>query len=239
MSILYHNPIFAPIDIDLHLERIGGGNETEVYCTDDRRYVVKIKNDHSGTAAEMVAQARQLRHAARRFAAVVGPCHRINNYFLITANAQGAAQLMALQPFHEDATALAEVHYIQLSFGERWQIAQQLLFIIYRSMGAYRKRGWMPDLYGRTSSSSAEREYLNRWYMLPWRLWSFVIQRNLLRSHNLMYTSSSQRRIILVDYDPVTRGKLYKQVYYFVRLWLFVRDILLIGVMLVTGRVPR
>lgn len=27
------------------MERIAGGNETEVYRTDDRRYVVKVKSD--------------------------------------------------------------------------------------------------------------------------------------------------------------------------------------------------
>ena len=64
----------------------------------------------------------------------------------------------------------------------------------------------MPDLYGRTSRSSAEREQLNRWYMLPWRVWSFAIQRNLLRAHNLMQMTSPGNRVILVDYDPVGRA---------------------------------
>ena len=86
MSTLHYDPIFASIDIDLHLERVGGGNETEVYCTDDRRYVVKVKSDQAGSVAEMLAQARLLRRAARRFATVVGPAHSIPNYFLINRN---------------------------------------------------------------------------------------------------------------------------------------------------------
>ena len=66
MSTLYHDPVFAPIDADLHLERIGGGNETEVYCTDDRRYVVKVKGEQCGSVTEILQQGRALRNAARR-----------------------------------------------------------------------------------------------------------------------------------------------------------------------------
>ena len=97
----------------------------------------------------------------------------------------------------------------------------------------------MPDLYGRLSSSRSERERLNRWYMLPWRLWSFLFKRNLLRAHNLMLTAAPDRRVILVDYDPVTRGWFYQFVYYNVRLWLFWRDLLLIAIMVLTGWVPK
>lgn len=237
-SILYHDPVFAPIDIDLHLERIGGGNETEVYCTDDRRYVVKVKGDQCGSVQEMLTHARMLRNATRRFATVMGPRHRIPNYFLIAANAAGEAQLLALQPFHEDARSLYSLDYKALSFGERCDLAQQLLHIIYRSLGSYRKRGWMPDLYGRTSRSSAERTENNRWYRFPWRVWSFVVERNLLRANNLMLTDEADPRVILVDYDPVTRSKLYQRIYYALRAVLFLRDLILIGVMVLTGRVP-
>ena len=41
----YADQLFASLDRDLELERIAGGNETEVYRTDDRRHVVKLKND--------------------------------------------------------------------------------------------------------------------------------------------------------------------------------------------------
>ncbi len=270
MSQLHHDPVFAPVDIDLHLERIGGGNETEVYCTDDRRYVVKVKSEHIGSLAAMLARARQLRKAARRFATVMGREHQIENYFLVAANAQGKAQLLALQPFHEEAIPLFRIHYAQLPVAERLHLAKQLLQIIYRSLGAYKKRGWMPDLYGRTSLSNRDRAEKNRWYLFPQRLWSFVGQRNLLRAHNLMYTPSKSTlsqsrlsqnrtttasaaravhsssghvdqprgRIILVDYDPVARGKLYQQVYYAVRALLFARDLVLLALMVLTGWVP-
>ena len=239
MSNLHYNPIFASIDIDLHLERVGGGNETEVYCTDDRRYVVKVKSDQAGSVAEMLAQARLLRRAARRFATVVGPAHSIPNYFLIARNQHGEAQLLVLQPFHETATPLFHIDYTQFSFTQRLAIASKLLDIIRRSLIAYGKRGWMPDLYGRSSRNPAERERLNRWYMFPWRLWSFLIQRNLLRANNLMLTAPPSAHIILVDYDPVTRSKLYQRIYYAIRAFLFVREFILIGIMVATGWVPR
>lgn len=238
MSSLHYNQLFAPIDIDLHLERVGGGNETEVYCTDDRHYVVKVKSDQRGSVAQMIEEARFLRKAIRRFSTVMGRQHSISNYFLIAANQQGEAQLLILQPFHEDATALFHIDYAQLSLAERLQLARQLVDIIKRSLGSYQKRGWMPDLYGRSSRSSAERERLNRWYMLPWRLWSFLIQRSLLRAHNLMMTRAEEPRIILVDYDPVKRGKLYQRIYYTARAILFGRDLLLIALMVLTGWVP-
>lgn len=239
MSTLHHDPVFAPIDIDLHLERIGGGNETEVYCTDDRRYVVKVKGDHHGTVAEMIAQGRQLRQAARRFGTVMGSQHRIPNHFLIAANADGKAQLLAIQPFHEDAIPLARIAYSTLAFGDRLHLAGQLLHIIKRAVGSYVKRGWMPDLYGRTSHSNADRAEKNRWYMFPQRLWSFVVKRNLLRANNLMLTAEADPRIILVDYDPVSRGKLYQRIYYALRALLFARDFLLIVLMVLTGWVPE
>ncbi len=238
MSTLHHNPLFAPIDHDLHLERIGGGNETEVYCTDDRRYVVKVKSDQAGSLEAMLQQAGVLRQAARRFVTVMGARHSIPNAFLIAANAEGQAQLLALQPFYAEARSLAIIDYTQISLGERWNLAQQLLRIMGRSIGAYLKRGWMPDLYGRSSRNSAERARLNRWYMFPWRLWSFVVQRNLLRANNLMLTAKPDQRVILVDYDPVLRGKLYQRIYYALRFILLTRDFLLIALMVATGWVP-
>ena len=45
--ITYADQVFAPLDRDLALERIAGGNETEVYRTDDQRYVVKLKSDQA------------------------------------------------------------------------------------------------------------------------------------------------------------------------------------------------
>lgn len=239
MPNLYQDALFAPLDADLHLERIGGGNETEVYCTDDHRYVVKVKSNWLSSLPTALAEAAAMRKAARRFATAVGATHSIPNHFLIAANGMGYPQVLAVQPYYQDAQPLFAVNYHQLSVAERRQIARQLLHIIQRSVATYGKRGWMPDLYGRTSASRAEREWLNRWYMLPWRLWSFLVKRNLLRAHNLMLTAAPERRVILVDYDPVTRGKLYQLVYYTMRLWLFWRDLLLIVLMVLTGWAPK
>lgn len=238
MSTFCYDRLFAPLDADLHLERIGGGNETEVYRTDDRRYVIKVKNSQAPSLAEALVEATTLRKAARRFATVMGPQHSIPNSFLIAANSLGHPQLLAIQPYYGVAQPLFAVDYSRLSGAERRHVARQLLRIMRRSVATYGRRGWMPDLYGRTSASRAERERLNRWYRLPWRLWSFLFRRNLLRAHNLMLTTLPAHRIILVDYDPVMRGRLYQLVYYNIRLWLFWRDLLLIALMILTGWVP-
>ena len=75
--------------------------------------------------------------------------------------------------------------------------------------------------------------------MLPKRLWSFVVKRNLLRAHNLMLTAVPERQVILVDYDPVQRSKLYQFVYFNVRRVLFLRDLALLKVMEKTGYAPK
>jgi hypothetical protein len=236
---LHRSSLFAALDDDLHLERIAGGNESEVYCTDDRRYVVKVKGEDGGSLADVVELARTMRNAADAFAADIGPEHRIPNYFLVARNERGEAHPVVIQPYYRDAQPLFVIDYAALSRAERQQIARQLLRIIRRSWAAYWRRGRMPDLYGRTSTSHAERIRANRWYKFPHRLWSFIIKRNLLRSHNLMLLHDPAPRLILVDYDPVRRSQLYQFVYYKVRLLLFLRDLILIGVMWLCGRVPR
>jgi hypothetical protein len=145
---------------------------------------------------------------------------------LIGENAQGQAQPLVVQPYFGDAQPLSRVDYTALSRKARRQIAWQLLHIIYRAVTVYFRRGAMPDLYGRVSTSPAERQRLNSWRMLPRRLKSFLFERTLLRANNLLLTAD--RRIILVDYDPVKQGKLYQMIYYSVRLVLFVRDLVLI-----------
>jgi len=239
MTHLHQDTLFAPLDADLHLERIAGGNETEVYCTDDRRYVVKVKNSQAATLTEALREAMAMRKAARHFATVMGPQHSIPNHFLLSSNHAGRPQLLAVQPYYQNARPLSNIDYRQFDRAERQQVARQLLRIIRRSVATYGRRGWMPDLYGRVSTSRAEREELNRWYRLPWRIWSFLFQRNLLCAHNLMLTAAPENRIILVDYDPVTRGKLYQLIYYHVRLWLFWRDLVLILIMVLTGWTPK
>lgn len=242
MASMVADAIFAPIDTDLHLERIAGGNETEVYCTDDQRFVVKVKSERDEaeqTVDEVLAETRRLRVAAEAFAKAVGPEHSIPNYYFIARNSAGQVQTAALQPYFQEAKPLFELDYTALSRGERKLLAEQLRQLIRRSLNFYQQTGQLPDLYGRTSRSKAERRYLNSPYMLPWRLWSFLVRRSLLRSHNLMLTAAPERRVILVDYDPVRRGKLYQFIYYNARRLLFWRDYGLIWLMERWGYVPK
>jgi len=235
----YSDQVFAPLDRDLELERIGGGNETEVYRTDDRCYVVKLKSDLGGTTAEALAHARDMRAAAESFAGCLGQAHSIPTYYVIANDSAGRAQVLAIQPFLAGAKPLFDVRYRDLTAPERDSIAIQLREIIRRSLSFYRQTGGMPDLYGRTSASPAERRRLNTLAMLPWRLWSFLVQRNLLRSHNLMLTQEPRRRIVLVDYDFVRKSRLYRFVYYTVRWMLFWRDHALIMLMRRGTSVPK
>ncbi|MFP4437266.1 MAG: hypothetical protein ACLFVO_08455 [Chloroflexaceae bacterium] len=235
---LYADEVFAPLDHDLHLERIGGGNETEVYCTDDRRFVVKLKSDLGGDVAAVLATAETMRLAAERFAAALGSEYTIPSHYLVARDSAGRVQVLVVQPFIEHARPLYAIDYAGLSSSEREHIAAQLREIIRRALLFYRKTGSMPDLYGRSSTSKSERERLNTPGMLPWRLWSFLVQRNLLRSHNLLLTDAPDRRVFLIDYDPVRKGWFYLLVYYGVRWNLFWRDHALIQRMRRHGIVP-
>lgn len=235
---IYTDPVFAPLDRDLHMERVAGGNETEVYCTDDRRYVVKIKTDLGGDIATTLHYARMMRGAAEQFVDCLGRQYSIPTFYLISRGGDGRAQVVAIQPFIEHARPLSVVDYTSLSRAERMQLGVHLREIIRRSLMFYRATGAMPDLYGRSSTNSAERVRMNASHMLPWRLWSFLVQRNLLRSHNLLLTDDPARRIVLIDYDPVRRSRLYRSVYYAVRWMLFWRDQVLIRLMERGGVAP-
>ena len=239
MTDLYTDQVFAPIDLDHALERLAGGNETEVYRTDDGRNVVKLKGDMGGGPQGALADARAMRAAAEQFAAALGPRHSISSHYLIARDQAGQVQVLVVQPFLAGAHQLSNIDYAALTDQERDSIAAQLREIIRRSLAFYRASGSMPDLYGRTSSSSAERARLNRPLMLPWRLWSFLVKRNLLRSHNLLLTAEPDRRVVLVDYDTVRRGPLYRRVYYLVRWFLFWRDHALILFMRKSQNVER
>lgn len=240
---LFADDAFAVLDLDLHLDRIAGGNETEVYLTDDARYVVKVKSTPENALAETCSAAAlrvalTLRQVAHSFAEAVGPQHSIANHFVLAQNSQGHPEILTLQPFLAEATPLFDLDYRQLSRQERKQIGEQLRKMIKRSLKFYRRTGNMPDLYGRTSQSKTERKRLNQLHMLPWRLWSFIVERSLLHANNLMLVKDPDIRIVLVDYDPVNRGQLYKLLYYTARKILFWRDYLLIRIMEVTGWVP-
>jgi hypothetical protein len=225
---IYADQVFALLDRDLALERIAGGNETEVYRTDDQRYVVKLKSDQGGTVDVALARALADRAAAERFIACLGPAHTITSYYVIARDSSGRAQPLVIQSYLAGAQQLFDVDYRALSRDERASIALQLREIIRRSLSFYRATASMPDLYGRTSVSTVERARLNKPWMLPWRLWSFLVERNLLRAHNLLLTPAPERRIVLVDYDIVRRGWLYRLIYFAVRWMLFWRDHMLI-----------
>lgn len=239
MSKLHKDWLFASLDADLHLERIAGGNETEVYSSDDRRYVVKVKHEEVSTLAAALHRAKLQREAAYAFAEAIGANHSIPSYLLVAENSAGQVQPVVVQPYYHEAVALFAVDYARLTDEERRWIARQLLAIMWRNILTYWRRGWMPDIYGRSNASTAERKRLNGWRMLPWRLWSFLVKRNLLRSHNLLLTAAPERRIVLVDYDPVPHGPLYQFAYYHMRLLLFLRDLVLILVMVGWGYAPE
>lgn len=96
----------------------------------------------------------------------------------------------------------------------------------------HRATGAMPDLYGRASASEEERRRNRSLRNLPQRLWSFLVERTLLRSHNLLLTADPRRPVALVDYDVVRRGRLYRRAYFLARRLLFYRDRLAIRLVL-------
>jgi hypothetical protein len=220
----YTDVVFAPIDQDLALERVAGGNETEVYRSDDGRYVAKLKYDLGGSRAEALAQAREMRDAADAFAACLGPSYAIPSHYLLARESSGRVQILVLQPFLREAQALDALSYRAMASAERRRLGEHLLAVIRRAEAMYRATGGMPDLYGRTSASKEERRRNRSPLNLPRRLWSFLVERTLLRSHNLMRTSDPARPVVLVDYDFVRRGRLYRQVYFLARRLLFYRD---------------
>jgi len=237
--IPYADQVFAPVDLDHQVERIAGGNETEVYRTDDRRHVVKVKGDLGGSLQEALACARAMRAAADQFVACLGLEHTIPSSYVVARDSTGRAQVLVLQPFVDRAQPLYDVDYDELNQEERAHVATQLREIVRRALTFYGATGNMPDLYGRTSTSSDERARLNAPHMLPWRLWSFLVQRNLLRSHNLLLTAAPERRLVLIDYDFVRRGRLYRAIYYTIRWMLFWRDHALIMLMRHGRDVPK
>ncbi|MEN9935247.1 MAG: hypothetical protein RLZZ387_1826 [Chloroflexota bacterium] len=236
--VTYTDDVFAPLDRDHVLERIAGGNETEVYRTDDQRYVVKVKDDLAGDVPGALQWARRMRAAAEKYVACLGPRNSIASYYLVARDTTGRAHALVIQPFVQGARPLSQVDYAALTPAERAEIAAELEAIIRRSVAFYRETGSMPDLYGRSSTSSEERARLNRPHMLPRRLWSFLVRRNLLRSHNLMLTEDPSRPVVLIDYDLVRKGRLYRRVYYTVRRALFLRDRVLLAWMRRGGAVP-
>jgi hypothetical protein len=230
-ATIHVDEVFAPLDRDHDLERIGGGNETEVYRTDDGRFVVKLKGDTAGPRAAALARARAMRAVADELVAWLGPAHTIPSLHIVARDRLGRVEVVVIQPYVGDGCPLYDVDWAALDPDERDRVADQLVALVRRSRELYRHTGHLPDLYGRTSASAEERRRLNRPGRLPWRLWSFLVARNLLRSHNLMLTNGPERRVVLIDYDRVRRRWLYRSTYYAARRLLFWRDLALIALM--------
>ena len=218
------DPVFAPVDLDHQLERVAGGNETEVYITDDRRFVVKLKSDLGGDVQAALHCAVAMRAAAERFEQFLGPWRSIPSWFLVSRDRDGHAQVLAVQPFLEHARPLFRVDWNALDIEERRVVARQLREFIDLALRFYRDTGRMPDLYGRSSDDQQQRRRNNSPGELPRRMWSFLIERNLLRSHNLLLTGAPEHRVVLVDYDIVRRSFGYRLMYFAVRRLLFRRD---------------
>lgn len=206
------------------MERIGGGFETEVYCTEDRRYLVKLKSERGGDLATTIRQARTMRMVAEEIASCMGPEHSIPSYYFLSRDNAGKVQVLVVQPFLRHARPLMHVDYAGLSLRERERVGAQLRDILRRARTFYRKSGWMPDLYGLHSNSSAERKLLAAPYLLMWHLWGFLVGRNLLCSVNLLLTEAPESRVVLVDYDRVPWSPPVQRLYFGVRWLLSWRD---------------
>lgn len=222
---LHVDDVFAPLDRDHVLERLAGGNETEVYWTDDRRYVVKLKYDLGGNLNQALQWAQWMRDVASRYAACLGERYTIPNFFIIARGSDGRIYPLTVQPFLPNAQPLDALDYRALTPEQRAIIALQLSEILRRAHAFYRATGSMPDLYGRSAGSNDERERMKALDRLPQRLWSFLVERTLLRSHNLMLLHDPDVRIVLIDYDPVRKGRLYRLIYFAVRRVLLLRDL--------------
>lgn len=210
------------------LQRIGGGYETDVYCTADRRYVIKLRHDDHGTPAAMRTSARTMRATAAQYAACLGTHHSVPTWYLVAHAALHTAQVVAVQPFIAHAQPLQAVDLAALPPDERAHVATQLEDIVRRTWRCYQRTGTMPDLYGVSISMGPVRVPLWALHRIPRELWSFLVKRTLLQSHNLLLTP--ERRVVLVDYDLVHRRqhRTFRRMYFAARAVLFYRDLRLI-----------
>jgi hypothetical protein len=155
---LHADDVFAPLDDDHVLQRLAGGNETEVYKTDDHRHVVKVKHDLGGARDAAIRQARWMRDTAERYTACLGERYTIPNYFIVARGSDGQAHPLTIQPLLSEARPLDAVDYRALLPAQRALIAAQLSEILRRAHAFYRATGSMPDLHGQSARSSDERK---------------------------------------------------------------------------------
>lgn len=201
------------------LERIGGGSQTCVYRTADHRWVVKVKRDAAGSTRDALARAREMRAVAATLAACLGPEHSIPSHYVIARGCDGQVQILVVQPLVEGARPLHAVDLAALGEDERARVAAQLDGIVRRARRLYRTRGYMPDLYGISRAAPVTRAGWRLLLELPRRLTGFVTRQSLLRSHNLLLTAAPECRVVLVDYDLVSRNRLARRAHYAAR-WL-------------------
>lgn len=211
-----------------HLERIGGGSETDVYRTADARHVIKLKDVTGESVAAALRQVTALRNTARHFANYLGAEHTIPTNFLLAHDQAGNLTIVAIQPYLSTALPLAAVDYHTLPPRQWAQIERQLLTVLRRALRCYKRTGHMPDLYGVFSRTVAERRRLNTPLLWPVRVWRFFTQR-LWRAHNLLLTHEPQSRVVLVDYDHVRWPGLWGRLYYAICWLLFWRELLLLA----------
>ena len=220
--------VFAPVDRDNQMERVGGGFETEVYLTEQGRYLVKLKGELGGDLLTALRHACRMREIAEQFVAYLGPEYSIPSYYVLSRDSAGKVQVLVIQPFVRSARPLDKVDYAALSAHERREIAGRLREIIRRQLVLYRETGYMPDLYGLRSTGRLDRLRMSAPHLLPWHLWSFLVRRNLLCSCNLLLADGPERQIVLVDYDLVRWHPLLRRIYFAVRRLLCWRDYMLI-----------
>jgi hypothetical protein len=210
------------------LQRIGGGYETDVYRTEDERYVVKLKRTGYRSVRMAHAQAHLLQAIADHFVSCLGVEHSLPSTFAVARDNAGNAQVVTIQPFLKDARPLYTVDYPALPQPQRHHLMAQLHTIIARSQECYRTTGLVPDLYGVSGVTPGELARLRAPYMTPLHMWNFFMTRTLLSSHNLLLTP--EQRVILVDYDLVMLHKphLFRRIYFAFRAILFWRDLAVI-----------
>jgi hypothetical protein len=228
MAVDQLDKLFAPIAHHPRLRRIAGGYQTDVYGSDSHHYVVKLKNQHGGELAAVLAQARIQRRVAEQLAASIGTEHSIPSYYVIAGDGSKDAHVLVIQPYVGHARPLHDIDYAALDAEQRAWLATQLVTIIGRACICYYHHGYMPDLDGLPVTGDAERRRFNAPHLAPLHLWNFFVRQTLLRSHNLLLRSAAPPAIVLVDYDLVHRRRWARRVYYAVRALLFSRDYVLI-----------
>ena len=220
--------VYAFLEGRCTLKRIGGGSETDVYQTDDARYVIKIKGDLTNTVETALSQACKLRDTATRFTTYLGVEHSVPTYFLLARDQSGSINTVAIQPYLADASSLSAIDYCALTPRVWAQIDRQLLTILRRSLRCYKYTGQMPDLYGTFSRTKVERRRMNTFLKWPERVWHFFTQR-LWQAHNLMLTHEANPRVVLVDYDHVRWSGLWGKLYYTTCWLLFWRELIFLA----------